>query len=130
MANDAITETWNKVKTIVESMDLDIQKNAGGNASAGVRARRGLRLLKPNLTAIRHATSGDNNEVCTQRDHLSPVDRLNLQIDTISAFDERALFDAMSNVDRNAALRSKDNNHHRKGGSASSKTMLIDSHAK
>ena len=52
MANDAITETWNKVKTIVESMDLDIQKNAGGNASAGVRARRGLRLLKKEAAAL------------------------------------------------------------------------------
>jgi hypothetical protein len=52
MANDAITETWNKVKTIVESMDLDIQKNAGGNASAGVRARRGLRSLKKETAAL------------------------------------------------------------------------------
>ena len=52
MANDAITETWNKVKTIVESMDLDIQKNASGNASAGVRARRGLRLLKKEAAAL------------------------------------------------------------------------------
>jgi urease gamma subunit len=33
-------------------MDLDIQKNAGGNASAGVRARRGLRLLKKEAAAL------------------------------------------------------------------------------
>ena len=49
---------------------------------------RGLGLLKPNLAAIRHATSGYNKEVCTQRDYLSPVDRLNLQIHTASTFGE------------------------------------------
>ena len=37
---------WNEIKVLVESLDLDVHKNANGNASAGVRARRGLRLLK------------------------------------------------------------------------------------
>jgi len=46
MANSQIVDAWQKVKTLVESMEIDIQKNATGNASAGVRARRGLRLLK------------------------------------------------------------------------------------
>ena len=31
---------------LVESIDLDVHKNASGNASAGVRARKGLRVLK------------------------------------------------------------------------------------
>jgi hypothetical protein len=52
MANEVIAETWKRVKTLVDSMDLDIQKNAGGNASAGVRARRGLRLLKKEAAAL------------------------------------------------------------------------------
>lgn len=52
MANSHIIDTWNKVKTLVESMEIDIQKNAVGNASAGVRARRGLRLLKKETTAL------------------------------------------------------------------------------
>jgi urease gamma subunit len=52
MSNDAIVTAWSKVKTLVESMDIDIQKNAGGNASAGVRARRGLRLLKKEAAAL------------------------------------------------------------------------------
>jgi hypothetical protein len=52
MANSQIVETWNKVKTLVESMEIDIQKNAGGNVSAGVRARRGLRLLKQEAAAL------------------------------------------------------------------------------
>lgn len=52
MANSAIIEAWNKVKVLVESMEIDIQKNAGGNASAGVRARRGLRNLKKETAAL------------------------------------------------------------------------------
>ena len=33
-------------------MEVDIQKNIGGNKSAGVRARKGLRLLKTNASDI------------------------------------------------------------------------------
>lgn len=52
MANSQIVDAWQKVKTLVESMEIDIQKNATGNASAGVRARRGLRLLKKETAAL------------------------------------------------------------------------------
>ena len=45
MSNNII-EKWTEIKTIMESIELDISKNAAGNASAGVRARKGLRLLK------------------------------------------------------------------------------------
>jgi len=41
-----IMEQWNEIKVLVESLGLDVVKNANGNSSAGVRARRGLRLLK------------------------------------------------------------------------------------
>jgi len=41
-----ILEQWNEIKVLIESLDLDVVKNANGNSSAGVRARRGLRLLK------------------------------------------------------------------------------------
>ena len=41
-----IVDKWAEIKVLIESIDLDVHKNAGGNASAGVRARRGLRLLK------------------------------------------------------------------------------------
>jgi hypothetical protein len=46
MSNSNIVDLWSEIRTLVESLDLDIVKNANGNASAGVRARRGLRLLK------------------------------------------------------------------------------------
>ena len=45
MGND-ITEKWQELRTLIESIDLDVHKNAAGNASAGVRARKGLRVLK------------------------------------------------------------------------------------
>jgi len=41
-----LTNDWNELKVLIESLDLDIYKNANGNKSAGVRARKGLRLLK------------------------------------------------------------------------------------
>ena len=44
--SSSILDQWNEIKTLIESLDLDVVKNANGNASAGVRARRGLRLLK------------------------------------------------------------------------------------
>jgi len=41
-----LTNDWIELKVLIESLDLDIYKNANGNKSAGVRARKGLRLLK------------------------------------------------------------------------------------
>jgi hypothetical protein len=43
---------WNELKVLIESLEQDIQKNVGGNKSAGVRARKGLRLLKTNASEI------------------------------------------------------------------------------
>jgi hypothetical protein len=44
--SNAIVDSWNNIKVLVESLELDVHKNANGNRSAGVRARRGLRQLK------------------------------------------------------------------------------------
>jgi hypothetical protein len=44
-----LVEKWNEIKLLMESLDVDVTKNAKGNSSAGVRARRGLRLLKAML---------------------------------------------------------------------------------
>ncbi len=46
MSNSKIVNKWTEIKVLIESLELDIHKNANGNASAGVRARRGLRTLK------------------------------------------------------------------------------------
>ena len=45
MSSKILTK-WNELKTLVESLELDVHKHASGNASAGVRTRRGLRLIK------------------------------------------------------------------------------------
>ncbi len=42
----SILENWEALKALVEEVELDVHKNAHGNKSAGVRARRGLRELK------------------------------------------------------------------------------------
>jgi hypothetical protein len=46
MSNENVLNKWSEVKVLVETLDLDVMKNANGNKSAGVRARKGLRLLK------------------------------------------------------------------------------------
>lgn len=46
MSNDnSVLAKWDELKKIVEALELDITKNARGNASAGVRSRKGLRQL-------------------------------------------------------------------------------------
>ena len=52
----AVLDQWNEIKVLVESLDLDVAKNANGNNSAGVRARRGLRLLKNKTADLVRAT--------------------------------------------------------------------------
>jgi len=42
----SILENWEALKALVEELELDVHKNAHGNKSAGVRARKGLRALK------------------------------------------------------------------------------------
>lgn len=51
MANQLVDQ-WNELKVLVESLELDMHKHANGNASAGVRARRGLRLLKTEAAGL------------------------------------------------------------------------------
>jgi hypothetical protein len=52
MSNENVLNKWTEVKTLVETLDLDVMKNANGNKSAGVRARKGLRLLKTKATDL------------------------------------------------------------------------------
>ena len=56
-----ILDQWAEIKTLIESLDLDIVKNASGNASAGVRARRGLRLLKSKSAELVKKTIAEEN---------------------------------------------------------------------
>ena len=47
-----LLDEWKELKVLVESLELDMHKNASGNKSAGVRARKGLRLLKKKASEI------------------------------------------------------------------------------
>lgn len=55
-------DQWNEIKLLVESLDVDIAKNAKGNSSAGVRARRGLRLLKTKISEFVKLTISEEKD--------------------------------------------------------------------
>jgi|TARA_A100001011_G_scaffold379298_1_gene445140 hypothetical protein len=60
---DNILDQWEEIKTLVESLELDVHKNARGNKSAGVRARRGLRDLKTRAAdLVRTTISAEKGE--------------------------------------------------------------------
>lgn len=44
--NDSLVEKYEELKLLVETLQVDIVKNASGNKSAGIRARKSLRDLK------------------------------------------------------------------------------------
>ena len=50
--SNSILESWESLKELVGTLELDVHKNAHGNKSAGVRARRGLRQLKNEAAAL------------------------------------------------------------------------------
>lgn len=57
MSNDQFTKEkmstqWDELKTLIESLELDIAKNISGNKSAGTRARKGLRLIKQKAAEV------------------------------------------------------------------------------
>jgi len=61
--SDTTVTLWSEIKTLVETIDVDVTKNAKGNASAGVRARKGLRLLRTKTSELVKATLGKEETV-------------------------------------------------------------------
>ncbi len=57
MTNNVSTK-WEELKTLVESLEDDVQKNATGNKAAGTRARKGLRSLKSAAAELVKLTLG------------------------------------------------------------------------
>jgi len=47
-----ITENWENLKELIESLEADLSKTAGGNKAAGVRLRKGLRTVKTQAAAL------------------------------------------------------------------------------
>lgn len=50
--NESLLSQYEELKLLVESLQKDVVKHAGGNASAGVRARKGLREVKKLASVI------------------------------------------------------------------------------
>ena len=46
MSDSNVLAKWNELKALVEALDVDVNKNANGNAAAGVRARKAMRNLQ------------------------------------------------------------------------------------
>ena len=55
-------QKWEELKVLIESLENDILKNVKGNKSAGVRARKGLRLLKNNASEIVKVSLSNDKE--------------------------------------------------------------------
>ena len=51
-SNNELHSKWEQFKVLVEALEQDIIKNVNGNKSAGVRARKGLRLIKNSASEI------------------------------------------------------------------------------
>jgi len=57
MTNNVLNK-WTELKTLVETIEDDVQKNATGNKAAGTRARKGLRNLKTTAAELVRLTLG------------------------------------------------------------------------
>jgi outer membrane murein-binding lipoprotein Lpp len=53
-----VTNKWEELKALVESLEEDVQKNASGNKAAGTRARKGLRTIKTTAAELVKLTLG------------------------------------------------------------------------
>jgi hypothetical protein len=47
-----VHEKWEEFKAAVTELELDVLKNAKGNNAAGVRVRKGLRILKAKASEL------------------------------------------------------------------------------
>jgi hypothetical protein len=49
---NVVLEKWAEVKALVENVEPDLVKNARGVSAAGVRTRKGLRILKARIQEL------------------------------------------------------------------------------
>ena len=60
--NDSLVDQFNELKLLVETLQEDVVKNAGGNKSAGLRVRKGLREAKKLASEIVKISLSDSKE--------------------------------------------------------------------
>ena len=51
-----VVNSYERLRVLIESLELDVHKSARGNKSAGVRVRKGLRTLKREATDLVRAS--------------------------------------------------------------------------
>jgi len=60
--NEALISQYEELKVLIETLQTDVVKNAQGNKSAGVRARKGLRQAKKLASDIVKASLDTSKE--------------------------------------------------------------------
>lgn len=50
--NEELISQFEELKVLIETLQTDVVKNAQGNKSAGIRARKGLREAKKMASAV------------------------------------------------------------------------------
>jgi len=50
--DNPVVAKWNELKATLDSIEPDLAKNSRGVAAAGVRARKGLRVLKEKVQEL------------------------------------------------------------------------------
>ncbi len=62
-----VKNLWDDLKATVLAIELDVLKNAEGNVSAGVRSRRGLRMLRNKVSALVKVLKQEDQDKKTER---------------------------------------------------------------
>lgn len=62
MSVDKIIVDWEAIQLLIEEADLDVRKNANGNSSAGLRARKAFRTLRTRLAELTRVTIAADKE--------------------------------------------------------------------
>ena len=60
--NEEIVKQYEELKVLIETLQNDVVKNAQGNKSAGVRARKGLRQAKKLASEIVKSSLDNSKE--------------------------------------------------------------------
>lgn len=71
-----VVSKWSEFKVLVESLELDVQKNARGVVAAGVRVRKGLRELKSRASELVKLTVELDKEKKGSKSKDSPVKKV------------------------------------------------------
>jgi len=52
VVNQQLLDHWHELRTMVDALEQDVNKNARGVSAAGVRTRKGARTLKKKLAEL------------------------------------------------------------------------------